>query len=368
MSDSSRTFDVAVLSAVKHDYVARALAAHPRLRLAVVADDADRPDWVHQRNAELADEFGLAYVRDIERALAEHPCQIAVVSSEAERHCDLSIRAASAGLHIVQDKPMSTSLSECDRLVEAIERSGVKFMMWNRNLLPALIDAQRAIREGAVGRPFAFHIDFYFAKDAGPPIGSRQPGDAPLNWLDAQIAAHVDGSDGGVGREAMGELTNEGIYPLAHLRMLGGCEVRRVFARAASHFHQLHADNDVEDLATVTLQMDDGAVATLAIGRIGAASHPELGEIKIHVLGSRGALVVSEPRPEVGIYYRNQPPQEFRHRRVAVDLDFLLVDDFLRAIDTDGPTLLDAPASRAICAVVEAALESAHTNAPVDVG
>ena len=145
-------------------------------------------------------------------------------------------------------------------------------------------------------------------------------------------------------------------------------EVRRVFARTASHFHQLNADNDVEDLATVTLEMDHGMLATLSIGRIGAASHPEIGEIKIHVLGSEGALVISEARPEVGVYYRGQPAKEFRNRRVAEDLDYLLVENFLRAIDNDGETILDAAAGHAICAVVEAALESGRTGAPVDVG
>ena len=289
-----------------------------------------------------------------------------MVSSQAERHCDLSDRAAGAGLHVVQDKPMSTRLSECDRLVEAIDRSNVKFMMWNRNFLPALNHARNAIQEGAIGKPYAFHVDFHFAKDAGPPKGSRAAGDPPINWLEAQIAAHADGSDGGVGREPMGELKIEGIYPLAYLRMLAGVEVRRVFARTASHFHQLHADNDVEDLATLTLEMDHGILATLSVGRIGAASHPEIGEIKIHVLGSEGGLVISEARPEVAVYYRGQPAREFRNRRVAEDLDYLLVENFLHAIDTDGDTILDAKASRAICAVVEAALESGRTGMPVD--
>lgn len=367
-SNSPRTFQVAVLSVVKHDYVARAVAAHPRMRLSVVADDPDGPDWVHERNSQFAEEFGIPYVRDVERALADYPCEIAVVSSQAERHCDLSVRAAGAGLHVIQDKPMSTKLSECDRVVEAVEQSNVKFMMWNRNFLPSLNEARSAIQEGTVGKPYAFHIDFHFAKDAGPPKGSRRESDPPLDWLDAQIAAHVDGSDGGVGREPMGELKIEGVYPLAYLRMLAGAEVRRVFARTTSHFHQLHADNDVEDLATVTLQMDRGISATLSIGRIGAASHPEIGEIKIHVLGSEGALIISEARPEVGVYYRDQPEKEFRNRRVAEDLDYLLVENFLQAIDNDGDTILDAAAGRSICAVVEAALESGRSGAPVDVG
>jgi predicted dehydrogenase len=292
---------------------------------------------------------------------------VAVVSSEAERHCDLSIRAARAGKHVVQDKPLATRRDEADRLVEAVERSRVKFLMWNRNFLPAVLHARQQIAAGAVGRPYAFHLDFYFAKDAGPPKGTRQPGYPPLDWRAHQIAAHVDGSDGGLGQAPMGELEIEGIYPLGYLRALTGAGVRRVFARSTACFHQVNADNGVDDLASVTLEMDGGLVGSLAIGRIGAASHPSGGEIKLHVLGSAGALVVSEARPEVGVYYRNQPPREARQRRVAAENDFLLGENFAQAIDHDGETALDAHAARAIFATVEAALESCRSGRPVDV-
>jgi predicted dehydrogenase len=163
----------------------------------------------------------------------------------------------------------------------------------------------------------------------------------------------------------MGELKIEGVYPLAYVRMLTGVEVQRVFARTTAHFHQASVDNDVEDLATVTLEMEHGIVGTLCIGRIGAASHPDIGEIKIHVLGSQGALVISEARPEVGIYYRGQPAKEYRNQRVANLNDFLLMENFAQAIDTDGDTILDAKAGRAICATVEAAIESGRSGKPV---
>lgn len=367
MSSSPQKFRCAVLSAVKHDYVARGVASHPRFELAVVADDPQVPDWAHERNQQFADELGVPYVRDVERALREFHVQVAIVSSEADRHCDLSIRAALAGMHVIQDKPVSTRRSEVDRLVAAVERSRVKFLMWNRNFIPAVVQTKQQIDAGAIGRVHAIHSDFYFAKDAGPPKGTRQPGYPPMNWLAHQIAAHVDGSDGGLGHEAMGELAIEGIYPLGYLRMLTGAEVRRVFARSASHFHQLNADNHVEDLASMTLEMDGGLIATLAIGRIGAASHPSGGEINLRVLGSDGALVVNEALPSVGVYYRHQPPKEARQRRVANENDFLLTDNFARAIDTDGDTILNAHASRSIFATVEAALESCRTGKVVEV-
>ncbi len=367
LTPAGSPFRCAVLSAVKHDYVARGVATHPRFKLVVVADDSQIPDWAHERNQQFADAHQIPYVRDVERALREFDVQVAIVSPEAERHVDLSIRAAALGKHIVQDKPLTTRSREADRLVEAIERSGVKFLMWNRNFIPAVVHAREQIAAGAIGQPYAVHLDFYFAKDAGPPKGSRLPGYPPLDWQAALIAAHVDGSDGGIGHDPMGELAIEGIYPLGYLRFLTGRAVRRVFARSASHFHQLNADNGVEDLASVTLEMEGGLIASLAIGRIGAASHPSGGEIKLHVLGNEGALVVSEARPEVGVYYRQQPAMEFRQRRVAGDNDFLLAENFANAIDTDGDTILDARASRAIFETVEAALESCRTGKSVEV-
>ncbi len=356
-------FRCAVLSAIKHDYVARGMAAHGRFQLVVVADDPNVPLWAHERNQQFADAHNIPYVRDVDRALREFGVHVAIVSSEAERHCDLSIRAALAGKHVVQDKPLATCRADADRLVEAVERARV-----NRNFVPAVLHARRQLAEGTIGRVYAVHVDFYFAKDAGPPKGTRQPGYPPLDWHAHQIAAHADGSDGGLGREPMGELAVEGTYPLGYIRMLTGAEVRRVFARSAAHFHQVHADNGVEDLASVTLELDGGLVGSFTVGRIGAASHASGGEIKLHLLGTGGALVVNEAQPEVGVYYRDQPAKEARQRRVASENDVLLAENFAQAIDNDSETILDARASRAIFATVEAALESCRTGQPVNVG
>ena len=360
-------FRCAALSATKHDYVARGLISHPRFELVVVADDPHVPQWAHERNQQLADAFHVPYVRDVEKALRDFNVQVAIVSPEAERHCELSIRAANLGVHVVQDKPLAVSRSVADSLVAAIEKSGVRFLMWNRDFIPAVLEAQKQIQSGLIGQVYAIHADFYFAKDAGPPKGSRPPGYPPVNWLAHQIASHVDGSDGGLGATPMGELAIEGIYPLGYLRMLTGKEVRRVFATRASHFHQLYADNGVEDLACMTLEMDDGIVGSVALGRIGLSSHNSGGEIKLHILGSEGALVINEGLPQVSIYYRNQSPKEPRQRRLASENDFLLAETFAQAIDQGTDTILGARASLSIFATTEAALKSCECGQPVDV-
>ena len=365
MPEPANVYRALVLSVVKHDYLPNAVAAHPRFRLVAVADDPDRPAWTHERNQLYADQHGIPYHRDVEAALAD--CDLVVVSPEAERHCDLALRAAKAGKHIVVDKPLSPSLADCDALAAAVEERGLKCLVWNRNFLPALVEARRAVEEGVLGTLQAIHCDFYFSKDAGPPKGSRGPGDPPINWLARQMDAHADGSDGGVGVAPLGELQIEGIYPLAYIHMLAQLPVARVFARTATHFHQANVDNEVDDLASVTLEMADGCTGSLAIGRIGASAHPDIGEIKLHLLGSEGSLVVSEARPEVAVYARSQSSTEFKHRRVADENNYLLMQNFADALDHDADLILDARGARDIAAIVQASLASARSGTPVDI-
>jgi predicted dehydrogenase len=362
-----RRFRCAVLGVLKHDYVARGVASHPRFELVVVCDDPQLPQWAHERNQQFADAWKIPYVRDIEKALTDYNVDAVIVSSEVERHCSLSIRAARLGKHIVQDKPLANRRAAAERLVAEVERNRVKFLMWNRNFLPGVLHTMEQIEAGAIGSVRAIHADFYFAKDAGPPKGSRPPGYPPISWFDHQLASHVDGSDGGLGREPLGELGIEGIYPLGYIQMLTGARVKRVFASSASFFHQLYADNVVEDLASVTLEMEGGLIGSLALGRIGLASHPSGGAINLRIVGTEGALVIDESSPKVGIYYRNQPPKEQRQRRVGSDNDFLLADSLARAIDDGGTTIMDVRASLAIFATVEAALESCQTGMTVEV-
>ena len=363
-----KPLNVGVLSVVKHDYLPRAIAAHPRFNLSFVADESSRPEWTHERNQKFADEFQIPYISDIDKALSENKIDAVAVSPEAERHCELAVIAAEAGLHIVIDKPLSTKLSECDRLIDAIEKNKVTCLVWNRNYLPALIQANNKIQSNEIGKLLSIHCDFYFSKDAGPPIGSSKSNDPPINWLDRQLEAHADGSDGGVGKIAMGELEVEGVYPLAYIQMLtGGAKVERVFARTKSHFHQAHYDNNVDDLATVTLEIEGGITGSLSIGRIGAASHPDIGEIKLHLIGSKGSAVISEARPEVSIYYRDQAPLEFKNRRIADDNNYLLAENFARSIDGQDSPVLDCIEARNICATVHASLESSRLGKPVDV-
>ena len=90
---TEKFYNCIVLSMVKHDYIGLAIEAHPRTKLVAVADDADNPSWVHERNLEFAQRHNIPYIMDIEKVFQDYSADFVVICSEAERHCDLAVRA-----------------------------------------------------------------------------------------------------------------------------------------------------------------------------------------------------------------------------------------------------------------------------------
>ena len=154
---------------------------------------------------------------------------------------------------------------------------------------------------------------------------------------------------------------------MAYIRYILGIDVERVFARTSAHFFKRHAARRVEDIGTVTLELESGAIGSLCIGRIGRPSHPNLGEIRIHITGTDGALVIAEPRPEIAVHARGLEVTDFRNRRTDETPDRKQVDHFVGALDGGIDTLLTAREGRHIAAIVEAAKTSAQSNLATEV-
>ena len=54
-------------------------------RIGAVADDADQPEWVHERNQEYAERYAIPYVRDVEQAVRQHCPDVAIVRARTRR-------------------------------------------------------------------------------------------------------------------------------------------------------------------------------------------------------------------------------------------------------------------------------------------
>lgn len=111
--------------------------------------DADRG-----RGQQAAKRFGLE-LRDSAQAVVEDPRIDAVmIGSETNRHADLVESAAAAGKAILLQKPMATTLADCDRIIAAVDRHGVKFSVaFQMRHDPVNEKMKELLDAGIVGRP-----------------------------------------------------------------------------------------------------------------------------------------------------------------------------------------------------------------------
>jgi len=59
----------------------------------------------------------------------DHQVDAVIVTCETNRHAELIQLAATAGKHVLCQKPLATTLADCDRIITSVKQSGIKFSM-----------------------------------------------------------------------------------------------------------------------------------------------------------------------------------------------------------------------------------------------
>ena len=76
-------------------------------------------------------------------------------------HAEATIRALDAGRHVLCEKPMATTLADCEAMVAASRRSGKLLMLGHNQLFAeAHVRARALIAAGEIGAPLMFHTTF----------------------------------------------------------------------------------------------------------------------------------------------------------------------------------------------------------------
>ena len=106
-----------------------------------------------ERGKGAAERFGMTYTPHIEDVLGHPRVDAVIVTCETNRHAEMVVAAAEAGKAILCQKPMALTLSDCDRMIEAVERAGVFFSMAFQMRHDPVNQKMRAlVQEGALGR------------------------------------------------------------------------------------------------------------------------------------------------------------------------------------------------------------------------
>ncbi len=131
--------------------------AHVRSYCRAIAefDDADVVaawDYEAERGKSAAAEFGLAWEPSLPRLLARADIDAVFVASPTNRHAEHAIAAAEAGKGVLLQKPMALTLADCDAIISAVKRRGVKFSMcYQMRADPINQKLKALLAAGAVG-------------------------------------------------------------------------------------------------------------------------------------------------------------------------------------------------------------------------
>ena len=359
---------------------ARLFAADARCRLIASSDEMDAPPDRIELNRALAEELNLAYVPNLDDALAREDVHIVSLCVENERRGRVGVRCAEAGKHMYLDKPLAMTPDDAQAIVRAVKKAGVRSQMFTTIHASWAQAAQKALSRGDIGDLRAIHCDVLFAKGhaGSAPVGYKRE-EKPV----VEKYTFV---------EAKREMFDIGIYAVAMVNWLTRKAVKTVFGTTANYFFKEHVACDVEDFGSLVLTLEDGITATIAGGRIGYMSNPQGGISRLHLVGTRDTLTFdgskshlevfadepafqpppSNPLDPMGMWGSTQVKSNLPPKRQRV-----LVEDgggrgevqaFVDCIDKGVESEMNAEVAAQSVAVIAAGYESAASGEAVNIG
>jgi len=224
-------------------------------------------DWIAvwdadpARGKQFADKLGAPYEPDYQKILDNPAVEAVMIEAETNLHADLIIRAAHARKHIFSDKILTPTVKDGLRVREAVEKSGVKFVVSHESMpVGSYQYARRLVEEGKLGSVVSVH--FRRAH------GIAKSNTLPASWWSREVA-------GG------GALIDLGVHGMGLLTYLAGAPVR--VAASMKHWTK----REVEDSATIMVDFANGAIGTAHTDMV-----TNVMENLLEVVGTDGMLVV----------------------------------------------------------------------------
>lgn len=111
---------------------------------------------------EFAEQWGYESVEtDWKAIIARDDIDAVDICTPNNMHSEIAIAAAKAGKMVLCEKPLARTLAEAQPMVDAIEKAGVKNMVWyNYRRIPAVTLAKQVIDSGKLGRIFHYRSNF----------------------------------------------------------------------------------------------------------------------------------------------------------------------------------------------------------------
>lgn len=209
-----------------------------------------------------AEKYGVAAFTNVEEMLAESKAEAICICTPHPQHAGPTISAARAGVHAIVEKPLASSLADCDTMLAAArENKTILSTVCQRRFYPPCQRIRRAIDDGKIGKPvlgvatmFGWRDEAYYKSD--PWRGS---------WKD----------------EGGGVLVNQSPHQLDLLIWYLG-EIDEVFGFWANVNHPYI---EVEDTAVAVVRFKSGALGNIVVSN---SQNPAI-NARVSVHGENGA-------------------------------------------------------------------------------
>ncbi|MDC0428947.1 Gfo/Idh/MocA family oxidoreductase [Phycisphaerales bacterium] len=239
-----------------------------RHHLAAIASEPSRFELVaicesdRRRIPDTGDLANLPCFDSLQPLLAASGPDVISICTPSGLHAEAALEAARAGVHVITEKPMATSLADARTMIEGCDAAGVELFVVNQcRFDPTYQLLHRAIREGRFGRIFMSQANVLWSR--------------PQSYYDADPWRGTIDLDGGA-------LMNQAIHYLDLLHWLVG-PIARVHAMTETLARKI----ETEDSAVLNLRLEDGGLGSVSVTTL---AHRANFETSLTILGENGTV------------------------------------------------------------------------------
>ncbi len=215
------------------------------------------------KTGEFARQYGVEAFPDI-NTMASSGVEAVVICTPHPFHRDYAVQAARAGMHVLVEKPLASTLADCDAMIQAANESNVQLgTISQRRFYRPAQRIRQAIDDGKIGRPILGTVNIY-------------------GWRD-EAYYRSDPWRGSWEMEGGGVLVNQAPHQLDILQWYMG-PVEEVFGFWSNENHPYI---EVEDTAVAVLKFRNGGLGSIVVSN---SQNPALyGKVCVH--GENGASI-----------------------------------------------------------------------------
>jgi len=311
-----------------------------------------------------AEQYGVKAYASIEELASKGGVEAVIICTPHPVHAETAVQAARAGMHILVEKPLASSLADCDTIIAAARANGVKLgTICQRRFYPPSLRIKQAIDAGKLGKPVLGVINM-------------------LGWRD-EAYYRSDPWRGSWAGEGGGVLVNQAAHQIDLLQWYMG-PVDELFGYWANLNHPYI---EVEDTAVAVLRFKNGGFGNILVSN---SQNPALYG-KVHIHGENGASVGVQTdggamfiagmsritEPPINDLWTIKGEEALRDQWVREDTEFFQrinpmvyfherqIEDFLGAITHDRQPLIDGEEGRKTVEIFTAIYRSNRDRRPV---